>query len=92
MGAYDYVTKPFDVKELKIMVQKALESHDRGWKTGRLQGEVGRALSNLIISSANPEKCERFTPRSGKSPKKFNGSDSHGESGTGKDWWPGPFL
>ena len=25
LGAYDYVSKPFDVEELKIVVQKALE-------------------------------------------------------------------
>lgn len=40
LGAYDYITKPFDVEELKLIAQKALESRDLRRENRRLQGEV----------------------------------------------------
>ena len=40
LGADDYITKPFDVEELKLIAQKALESRDLRMENRRLQGEV----------------------------------------------------
>ncbi len=40
LGAYDYVTKPFDVEELRLIVGRALESRELKLENRRLQGEV----------------------------------------------------
>ena len=40
LGAQDYITKPFDVEELKIIADKALESRDLKAENRRLQTEV----------------------------------------------------
>ena len=83
-GAFDYVVKPFDVDELKIIVAKALEKK-------RLQEE------NILLRKELKEKSS-FETVVGKSKKikqvysmieKIAGTDSTilvtGESGTGKE-------
>lgn len=83
-GAFDYVVKPFDVDELKIIVAKALEKK-------RLQEE------NILLRKELKEKSS-FETVIGKSKKikqvysmieKIAGTDSTilvtGESGTGKE-------
>jgi two-component system response regulator GlrR len=83
-GAFNYLTKPFDPRELLIQIDKALENR-------KLTGEVKR-LKNLLI-----EKYD-FTNIIARSEKMLNilrqvsliaPSDStvyiHGESGTGKE-------
>ena len=58
-GAYDYLIKPVDNEEFKLVVQKALELH-------RLQREVARLRSQLRstwisrISSARASLCGPF--------------------------------
>ena len=43
-GAYDYLVKPFDIEELKLVIKKALELH-------RLTREVERLRSQLELSA-----------------------------------------
>ena len=38
LGANDYITKPFDVEELKLVAKKALETRDLKIENRRLQG------------------------------------------------------
>ncbi len=84
LGAYDYLTKPFEVEEIKLVVAKALE-HER------LVSE-NRALHEEL------EENYRFTGIIGKSPKMEEVYDMvrqvastnasvliQGESGTGKE-------
>lgn len=82
-GAFDYVSKPFDVEELKVLISKALE------RAELLQG-------NQFIK--NPEKALRYCDMIGRSPamlslfqmiERVAPTDStvliNGESGTGKE-------
>jgi two-component system response regulator GlrR len=101
-GAYDYLTKPFDSKELLHRLEKALEVH-------RLKGEVERLrtlvqeryhFDNIIASSDKMQQVLRQVMQ-------IAATDStvclSGESGTGKELiakaihvasrrGPGPFV
>jgi two-component system nitrogen regulation response regulator GlnG len=59
-GAYDYIAKPFDLDEVKLMVQRAIESHENSKKLESLratlketmetnQGIVGKSAAMLKI-------------------------------------------
>src|SRR6266545_3902489 len=83
-GAYDYLTKPFDPKDLLHRLEKALEVH-------RLKGEVERLRSlvqeryhfeNIVASSEKMQQILRQVAQ-------IAATDStvclYGESGTGKE-------
>src|SRR5690606_42021367 len=40
LGAYDYLTKPFKVDEIQVVVQRALERVDLGSENQRLRDEL----------------------------------------------------
>lgn len=44
-GAYDYIAKPFDLDEVKITVQRAIESYENSKKLDLLKSESGEADS-----------------------------------------------
>ncbi len=52
-GAFDYVTKPFDVSELRLRVNRALEKVQLSRELERLKEEVGRkyGIENIIGNS-----------------------------------------
>ena len=52
-GAFDYVTKPFDVEELRLRVDRALEKVQMAQELERLKEEVGRkyGVDNVIGKS-----------------------------------------
>jgi len=52
-GAFDYVTKPFDIDELRLRVDRALEKSHLAREVERLQEEVGRkyGIENIIGNS-----------------------------------------
>jgi DNA-binding NtrC family response regulator len=52
-GAFDYVTKPFDVDELRLRVARALEKHQLSRELERLHEEVGRkyGIENIVGNS-----------------------------------------
>jgi two-component system nitrogen regulation response regulator GlnG len=102
-GAYDYVTKPFDIEEVRLLVQRAMEMQRQAAELTRLEEQTRRRfeLGVEIIGKA-PAMQEIF---------KTIGRVAHtdatvliqGESGTGKELiaraihshsprWSGPFV
>ncbi len=83
-GAYDYVTKPFDVIELRRLVERALESSSLHRRVEILEGEVSQEFPvHGIIGKSHSFKKALEDAR------KAAGGDStvliYGESGTGKE-------
>ena len=83
-GAYDYVSKPYDVDELRCLVQNALETVRLRRENETLRGEIRRhAGFGLLIGRSRT--MEAVYDMIGK----VAGSDAavlvHGESGTGKE-------
>jgi len=83
-GAYDYLVKPFDIEELKLVIKKALELH-------RLTREVERLRSQLELNFAfqpiiGQSKAMRAIFRVVRMVAKSNATILiQGESGTGKE-------
>jgi two-component system response regulator AtoC len=84
LGAYDYITKPFDVEELKIIAHKALENRDLRIENRRLQEEVEERyhFDNIIGKSKEMREIYGTIRQIG---EKNSTVLIHGESGTGKE-------
>jgi two-component system, NtrC family, nitrogen regulation response regulator GlnG len=102
-GAYDYVTKPFDIEEVQLLVQRALEMRRQAQNLTRLEAETRRRFElGVEIIGKTPVMQSIF---------KTIGRVAHtdatvliqGESGTGKELiakaihshsqrWSGPFV
>ncbi len=102
-GAYDYITKPFDIEEVHLLVQRALEMRRQAADLTRLERETRRRFElGVEIIGKTPAMQEIF---------KTIGRVAHtdatvlvqGESGTGKELiarairshstrWSGPFI
>ncbi|GAX59080.1 response regulator containing cheY-like receiver, AAA-type ATPase [Candidatus Scalindua japonica] len=84
LGAYDYITKPFDRDELQVMVEKALDFQNLISENLRLRQELTDRfkLDNIIGASSKMKSVFDLIARVSK-------SDStvliQGESGTGKE-------
>jgi CheY-like chemotaxis protein len=84
LGAYDYITKPFEIEELLLCTAKALEERRLRRKVARLQREVEErfAIGNLIAKSQAMRDVAAMVHR-------VAGSTASvlitGESGTGKE-------
>jgi DNA-binding NtrC family response regulator len=54
LGAFYYVTKPFDVDEMRVILRKATETGALVEEVGRLRSEVGRkySIDNIVGRSA----------------------------------------
>jgi two-component system response regulator PilR (NtrC family) len=83
-GAYDYITKPFKVDELRLVVEKALEKKLLSSENRRLRSELRSQLSrqHLVGRSSPMEKVFELVSRVADT--KTNVLIS-GESGTGKE-------
>lgn len=84
LGAYDFLTKPFPLKELERLIQKA---HERGRlrkenKQLRSLLERSQPKSSMIGQSAAMQEVFRLIERAGPSDKAIL---IQGESGTGKE-------
>jgi two-component system, NtrC family, response regulator GlrR len=83
-GAYTYLTKPFDPRELVLQIGRALESHQLATENQRLRGLLKEKydFANIIAKSDKMQSLLEAVTRIAK-------SDStvyiHGESGTGKE-------
>ena len=81
-GATDFITKPFDIDHLKIVVEKALERGGLKREVAVLRAEVESRFDPLIASSPKMLEVTEMA-------KKVAQSDATvlllGESGTGKD-------
>jgi len=102
-GAYDYITKPFDVEEVRLLVQRALEMRRHEADLNRLEEQTRRRFElGVEIIGKTPAMQDIF---------KTIGRVAHtdatvliqGESGTGKELiaraihahsphWSGPFI
>jgi DNA-binding NtrC family response regulator len=84
MGAYDYLTKPFEIDELVLTVRKALETRSLKKEVARLKKEIEARYQfhNLIGKSPAMQKIYDLIER-------ISDTSSNvlltGESGTGKD-------
>lgn len=81
-GATDFMTKPFDINELVLVIQKALEREGLRREVEALRTEIGSRYETIISSS-------RIMTQLLETAKKAAQSDTTvlllGESGTGKD-------
>ena len=50
LGAYDYITKPFDIDEVRLNIEKALSSHDLEKEVKILRSEIdkGYSFGNIV--------------------------------------------
>ncbi len=84
-GAYDYLTKPFDIDEVDIIARKAIEARNLSKEVSHLRREVKERYevgTNIIGKSAPMQKVYKMVG-------KVSASDVtvliQGESGTGKE-------
>jgi len=83
-GAFDYVTKPFDVEELRLRVEHALEKVQLSRELERLKEEVGRKYGIDHIVGKSKQIIDVFKAVSMVAAKKSTVLIT-GESGTGKE-------
>ena len=83
-GAFDYVTKPFDVDELRLRVEHALEKVQLFRELERLKEEVGRKYGTDNIIGRSKQIVDVFKAVSMVAAKKSTVLIT-GESGTGKE-------
>jgi len=83
-GAYSYLTKPLDGRELMLQIEKALENSRLNYEVQRLQGllEEKYAFPNIVAKS---ESMKRVLDVVSKIAKTDSTVYLHGESGTGKE-------
>ena len=84
LGAYDYLTKPFKMEELKVVIQKACEKKELRTENLVLRAQVKRQTQAPSIVTKNPGMLEIL-----ENTKKMALSDFPvllcGESGVGKE-------
>jgi len=83
-GAFDYVTKPFDVDELRLRVEHAFEKVQLSKELERLKEEVGRKYGIDHIVGKSKQIIDIFKAVSMVAAKKSTVL-IQGESGTGKE-------
>jgi DNA-binding NtrC family response regulator len=84
LGAFDYVTKPFDVDELRCILDKATEQAALVKEVEELRTEVGRRYQLDNIVGRSPKMQEVFRTVLTVAPLKTTVLIT-GESGTGKE-------
>ena len=84
VGAFDYITKPFNVDEIRVVIDKALSTYDLIQDVNYLRSEIDKsyAFSNIIGKSKSMRKIFRLIKQT--ADKKATVLIS-GESGTGKE-------
>ncbi|HWO26337.1 MAG TPA: sigma-54 dependent transcriptional regulator [Kofleriaceae bacterium] len=84
LGAYDYITKPFEIEELILVAQKALSERALRSKVARLQREVEErfGLGSIIAKSQTMRDVVAMVQRIATSTASVLIT---GESGTGKE-------
>ena len=84
MGAYDYVSKPFNLDELSIIIKKALETSDLKREVARLRSESKKAVPpNIIGNSRHMKYLMDMLDKVARS--EASSVLVQGESGTGKE-------
>ncbi len=83
-GASEYLTKPFDLEELKIAIEKALQYRDLAAEVERLREEIGRQYDVQGIVANDPRMLEVLETVQKVAPTSATVM-IYGESGTGKE-------
>lgn len=83
LGAYDYVSKPFNLDELSIIIKKALENCDLKREVARLRTETKKTAPNIIGQSRQTQYLMEVLEKVAKS--EASTVLVQGESGTGKE-------
>jgi two-component system response regulator PilR (NtrC family) len=83
-GAYDYLTKPFNIDEIKINIKKALEFRKLREENRRLRERISERKGVNSIVSQSPAMLEIFRVIKGVAATKASVLIT-GESGTGKE-------
>ena len=83
-GAYSYLTKPFESRDLLFQLEKALENRRLNFEIKRLRGllEERYGFNNIVAKSEKMRKVLELVSRSAKTDSTIY---LHGESGTGKE-------
>jgi|YelNatPaOPRAMG01_1025707.scaffolds.fasta_scaffold16090_2 two-component system response regulator AtoC len=82
-GAYDYLTKPFDLEELKVKVKKAIELKELTENAPKFEKDENRYISDEIVG--NSPKMQEVFKQIGKVAESDATVLIRGESGTGKE-------
>jgi two-component system NtrC family response regulator len=84
-GAYDYIVKPIDFKNLLMVIERALERQKLRKEVSILQSTLEEKFSskNFVVSSAKMVEVARLVNKASKSDATVLIS---GETGTGKDF------
>ncbi|KPJ69866.1 hypothetical protein AMJ44_02030 [candidate division WOR-1 bacterium DG_54_3] len=84
LGAFDYVTKPFDVKELKALIERALEKRELIRENLYLRESLKEATSYYDLIGKSPQMLKLY-----ETIERVGPTDSTvlvtGESGSGKE-------
>ncbi len=83
LGAYDYITKPYNFDELLLTINRALEHKDLIVKTTILTNQVNKKLPHNIIGES--EELQRVINLANKSAISDSNILIEGETGTGKE-------
>lgn len=83
LGAYDYLTKPFDLEEVKLFAERAIKNYDAGRKI-RLSENDEENISFEEIVGSSPEMLNVYKII-GRTASKNITMLITGESGTGKE-------
>jgi len=83
-GAYSYLTKPFDPRDLLLQIEKALENSRLTSEIKRLKGILGEQydFANIVARGQKMKKVLEMVSRIAKTDSTIY---IHGESGTGKE-------
>lgn len=84
LGAYDYISKPFNIDEIRLIVKKAIEKKHEHVELSLLRQKVDStyALENIIGQSPRMQELFRIIPRIAQSNSNVLIT---GESGSGKE-------
>jgi len=84
LGAYDYLTKPFPLQELEVLIGKAYERHRLRQENAQLRAILKRQQpgTEMVGASSAMQEIRRLILRAGPSDKAIL---IQGESGTGKE-------
>ena len=102
-GAYDYVTKPFDLEVVRMLVQRALETRRLSSHVDDLRGELRKKYEIGVEIIGNSPPMQEIYKLLGRVAKSDATVLIQGESGTGKELiakavhyhsprWEGPFV
>jgi two-component system nitrogen regulation response regulator GlnG len=102
-GAFNYLTKPFDLDEVRALVARAAEMHELTRTVGRIRTEVGGRYEPGVTLIGTSLVMQEIFKTIGRVAKSDATVLIEGESGTGKELiaraihfhsprWSGPFV